>query len=109
MTWEPGQTRRRTRGRKGVALDLQLERHLALRVLAGGDAADGELAEVGGDPGHPLDRLEDRVDRAVPDRAARERAPAIVAGRLGLARLAHFTVARSAAWPRRGPAGPSAG
>ena len=51
-----------------VAGHFELERDLALGVLAGGDAPDRELLEVRGDPGHALDRLEDRVDRAVADR-----------------------------------------
>ena len=50
-----------------VALDLQLERHLALRVLALGHAPDDELVQVGVDARDPLDGLEDRVDRAVAD------------------------------------------
>src|SRR5690606_13584862 len=51
----------------GVALDLHLQRHLALRVLALGDAAHDEFAEARLDPGDTLDGLEDRVDRAVAD------------------------------------------
>ncbi len=50
-----------------VALDFQLERHLALRVLALGHAPDDELAQVGAHARDPLDGLEDRVDRAVAD------------------------------------------
>ena len=50
-----------------VALDLQLERDLALRVLALGHAPDDELVQVGADARDPLDGLEDRVDRAVAD------------------------------------------
>jgi hypothetical protein len=46
-----------------VALDFEFEfeRDLALRVLARGDDADGELAEIGRDP-------RDALDRAVADR-----------------------------------------
>src|SRR5512144_2536604 len=44
---------------------LDLERHLALRVLARGDAGDLVVPELHGDAGDLLDRLEDGVDRPV--------------------------------------------
>ena len=50
-----------------VALDFEIERHLALRVLALGHAPDDELVQVGANARDPLDGLEDRVDRAVAD------------------------------------------
>jgi hypothetical protein len=58
-----------------VDFDLQLEQDLAQRVLAGGDAADGELAKMGRDPRHPLDCHEVRVDRAVADRGVPDQDP----------------------------------
>jgi hypothetical protein len=58
-----------------VALDLKLERDLALRDLAGGDATGGEFAEVDRDPSDALDPLEDRVDRAVADRGVLDQDP----------------------------------
>src|SRR5271157_5754630 len=51
-----------------VAFDLELQRHLALRVLALGHAANDELVQVGVHAGDPLDGLEDGVDRTVADR-----------------------------------------
>ena len=51
-----------------VAFDLQLQGDLALGVLALGDAADDEFAQVRVNARHALDGLEDGVDRAVAER-----------------------------------------
>src|SRR5208337_1088017 len=51
-----------------VAFDLELQRHLALRVLALGHAAHDELVQVGVHAGDSLNGLEDGVDRPVADR-----------------------------------------
>src|SRR6266567_4371045 len=48
-----------------AAVVLHLEHHLALRVLAGGDAGDAVVAQLHGHAGDLLDGLEDRVHRAV--------------------------------------------
>ena len=47
------------------AADLEHDRGLAERVLAAGDGVDPELAQPRLDAGGGVDRVEDRVDRAV--------------------------------------------
>jgi hypothetical protein len=80
-----------------VALDFQLERDHDLRVLAGGDAADCELAEIGRDPRDPLDRLEDRVEGAVANSDVADQDPIGAADRDG----GHRDYARAGGCDRR--------
>jgi len=47
------------------AVDLDDHRRLSERVLTAGDRVDAELPQPGIDAGGGVDRVEDRVDRAV--------------------------------------------